>query len=92
MPIPLKSSFIGVFFTFLIIYFVLRLIIKYFGPYIMRYLLQKLGKKATEKYSAPNTSYTSQKESGKTTIDYQPAQPKKSNKAVGEYIDYEEID
>lgn len=73
------------------IYFAIKLTIRWFGPAIMRYFLRKIGKKAEQKFRDAQ-GFSDQKETGKTTIDQKPPNRRQSNKDVGEYIDYEEID
>lgn len=92
---------VGLFKTLLIIfgiYFLLRFLLRYFGPSIMRYFIDRLTKRAQQQFHTPDTSSshssssTTEKKTGKTTIDYIPPNDRKSNKDQGEYIDFEEID
>lgn len=75
----------------LLIYFGLKLIIRWFGPILLRYILRKVGKKFEQKFSQFDPSGQTKKE-GDVSIDKKPRNTRKSNKEVGEYIDYEEID
>lgn len=86
------SGFLQFIFVLLIIYFAFRIIFKYFGGSIMRFVLRRIGRSVEKKYGNSNGfSHKSEKKSKRTILhkssDYQP-----SNKAQGEYIDYEEID
>lgn len=89
-----EASFEGILKTILIIlliYFGFKLFIKWFGPMILKYFLGKIGKKFQEQFNqSPPTS--SKKKEGEVVIEKKPGKGGKSNKDVGEYIDYEEID
>ena len=74
------------------IYLLLRVVLRYLGPAIMRYFIRKVTKKAEEQFRGSHSNYSSNQETGKTTIDFTPKNKYKSNKDAGEYIDYEEID
>jgi len=50
-----------------------------------------MGKRFEQQFRQQQGS-TSQKKEGKVSIDKKPKAGRKSNKNVGEYIDYEEID
>lgn len=65
-----------------------------FGPYMLKYFARK----ATERFGGQFKNYGNQKQQqeqpkkeGEITIDKMPKN-KSSNKSVGEYVDYEEID
>lgn len=91
----IMASFSGLLKTLLIIFgifLLLRIILRYLGPLLMRYFIRKITKKAKEKFRSTNSDFTSKKEIGKTTIDFTPENDYKTNKDSGEYIDYEEID
>lgn len=76
------------------IYFLFKFILSYFGGDIMRYFLKRITDKAQKNYGAQQgfSSSDSSTSKGKTEIDYIPPKEKKSFKAEGEYIDFEEID
>ena len=76
----------------LLIYFGFKIIIRWFGPLLLRYILRKVGKKFEEKFNQFDTSGRSKKKEGDVTIEKKPKNRKKSNNDVGEYVDYEEID
>lgn len=58
---------------------------------ILKYFLGKIGKKFQEQFTqAPPSS--SKKKEGAVVIEKKTGKGRKSNKDVGEYIDYEEID
>ncbi len=90
----LEASFSDVLQTILVIllvYFTFKMIIKWFGPLILKYFLRKMGKRFEQQFRQQQDP-ASRKKEGKVSIDKKPKTGRKSNKNVGEYIDYEEID
>ncbi|UAB82990.1 DUF4834 family protein [Zunongwangia sp. SCSIO 43204] len=95
------ADFSGVIKTILIVllvYFGFKILLKYFGPILLKYAMKKMGRKFEQQFSqqfngaqqkAQNKN-TSQE--GNVSIKKKPRNHRKSNKEVGEYIDYEEID
>lgn len=75
----------------LLIYFGLKLLIRWLGPLLLKYILRKVGKQFEKKFSHFDTSQTSKTE-GEVSIEKKPKSRRKPDKDVGEYIDYEEID
>ena len=73
------------------IYFGFKLFIRWFGPMILKYFLGKIGKKFQQQFNQAPPSSAKKKE-GDVVIEKKPGKGTKSNKDVGEYIDYEEID
>jgi len=77
----------------LLIYLGVKIISRYFGPLILKYFT----KKAAERFGSQFRDFGNQnkqqppKKAGEITIDKMP-ENKTSNKTVGEYVDYEEID
>lgn len=92
----LEASLEGVLKTVLIVllvYFGFKIFFRYFGPMILKYFMKRMGRKFEKQFSQQFGRHTQQEQkNGKTTIDKKPNSVKKSNKNVGEYIDYEEID
>ncbi|MCF4101478.1 DUF4834 family protein [Gillisia sp. M10.2A] len=87
-----EASFEGILKTVLIImliYFAFKIFIKWFGPLILKYFLKKIGSKFQQQFTQAQSST---KKEGDVVIDKKEKGKKKSNKNVGEYIDYEEID
>ena len=88
-----EASFESVLRTILIIlliYFGFKVLIRFFGPMILKYFLKKIGKKFTQQFNQAPPSRS--KKEGEVVIEKKPEKGRKSNKNVGEYIDYEEID
>ncbi|TBW29338.1 DUF4834 family protein [Gramella sp. KN1008] len=93
----LEASFTAVLKTVLIIllvYFGLKILFRYFGPMLLRYFMKRMGRKFEKQFNQQFGGY--QQPDGnrkdKVTIDKKPKSRRSSNKKVGEYIDYEEID
>lgn len=75
----------------LLIYFGIKILIRWFGPLILRYFLKKIGKKFGAQFQNFDPTARTNKE-GEVSIEKKPTQEQKSGKDVGEYIDYEEIE
>ncbi|MBT8318762.1 MAG: DUF4834 family protein [Gramella sp.] len=93
----LEASLSGVLKTVLIVllvYFGLKILLRYFGPLILKYFMRKMGKKFEQQFSQQfgGAAQKTQDKEGKVSIDKKPKNGRQSNKNVGEYIDYEEID
>ena len=89
------SDVIEVVLIILLIYFGFKILMRWFGPLILRYFLKKVGKQFEKKFGQfdPNKQPgQSQQPSASTTFQKKTGKNKKSTKDVGEYIDYEEID
>ncbi|CAH8285516.1 uncharacterized protein DUF4834 [Mariniflexile fucanivorans] len=73
----------------LLIYYGLKILSRLFAPLLLKFL----AKKAEEKFGGQFNQRSQQqpKKEGEVTIDKMP-NTKTSNKDVGEYVDYEEID
>lgn len=87
-----EASFSGVLKTVLIVllvYFGFKIFIRFFGPMILKYFMKKVGSQFQQQF---NQATKAQKEEGEVSIDKKTAANRESNKKVGEYIDYEEID
>lgn len=76
----------------MLVYYGLKIISRLTAPFMLKYL----SKKAEQRFGGPFGNQQKQqpkpKKEGEVTIDKIPNQNKSSNKAVGEYVDYEEID
>lgn len=75
----------------LLVYYIIKIIARIFFPILFKNVV----KKAEERMRDQQNKYTNQQSSngkvGETVIDKKPTPPK-SDKNVGEYIDYEEIE
>ena len=88
------SEVIKVILIILLIYFGIKILFRWFGPMLLKYFLKKIGKHVEKKFRGFDTSRDQQKKrkEGDVTIEKKPKNKRKSNKDVGDYIDYEEID
>ena len=89
----LEASLLGFFRTILIVilvYYVLKWLGRILFPLMFQKAVKNFEKKAREQqgYSDP----VSNVKEGETVIDRQPSQNKESNKNVGEYVDFEEVE
>jgi hypothetical protein len=75
----------------LLIYFGLKIIMRWLGPLLLRWMLKKIGRKFEQRFSQSDPR-TRQRREGEVNIEGKPKKTPKSNNDVGEYIDYEEID
>jgi len=87
------NSFLETILTILLVYYALKIVLKFSKPYLMRYV----AKKATERFGQafgndPFSTPNQKKDEGEVTIDTSKANTKTSKNNVGEYVDYEEID
>ena len=73
----------------LVIYFGIKILARLFSPFLIKFV----AKKAEERFGGQFGSQQQEapKKEGEVTIDKMP-NTKSSNKNVGDYIDYEEID
>jgi len=92
-----QASFVGFVRTLLIImlvYYGFKILSRLLAPYIIK----QVNKKAQERFRDQFSKYQQQQQQkshtkeGETTIDKMPGKNKSSNKDVGEYVDFEEID
>ena len=77
----------------LLVYFGFKILARLFAPVLFKYVTKKAEKKFGQQFGNKNTNQTNQptEKEGETVIDKIP-NTKSSNKDVGEYVDYEEID
>ncbi len=85
------TGFLRTILIILLIYYGLKILLRLFAPYIMQYMSKKMQERFTGQFRQQNRDANRPKE-GETVIDKIPNHQKTSDKKVGEYIDYEEID
>lgn len=88
------ASFTGFFRTILIlilIYYGLKFLMRILAPYFVQYMSKKMQEQFGGQFHR-RAEETNHPKAGETVIDKMPNQQKSSDKTVGEYIDYEEID
>jgi len=76
----------------LLIYFGVKILTRLFAPILIKYVAKKAEKTFGDQFGAfQKQNAPKQKKEGEISIDKIP-KTKPSNKNVGEYVDYEEID
>ncbi|MBU3822327.1 DUF4834 family protein [Flavobacteriaceae bacterium XHP0103] len=75
----------------LLIYYGLKIISRIFAPVIIKYFAKKASERFGGQFNGHQPRKEAPKKEGEVTIDKMP-NTKSSNKDVGEYVDYEEID
>lgn len=76
--------------TLLLIYYAFQLLMRLLAPFLMKKAVEKMQKKAEQQFGKQQQETTVKE--GETVIDKKPSNTKQSNKDVGEYVDFEEID
>jgi len=84
------TGFVRTLLIILLVYFGIKILSRLFAPVILKYFSKKVEKKFGQQFGGFQTNEPPEKE-GETSIDKMP-KTKSSNKDVGEYVDYEEID
>ena len=75
----------------LLIYYGIKVISRIFGPLLVKYVAKKAAERFGGQFNYQNRREEPQRKEGEVTIDKMP-KTKSSNKDVGDYVDYEEID
>ncbi|MGV8814135.1 MAG: DUF4834 family protein [Gelidibacter sp.] len=89
------ASFTGFLRTILIILLVwygAKILTRIFAPYFLRYVSKKVEERFGGQFQQQQQPDRNRPKEGETVIDKMPQQHQSSNKKVGEYVDYEEID
>ena len=89
------ASLLGLMKTILIlvlIWYGIKIISRLFAPLLLRFVAKKAEQRFGQQFNTQQEKQNTSKKEGETTIDQSPKQNKASNKNVGEYVDYEEID
>jgi hypothetical protein len=89
------ASIVGFVRTVLIImlaYYGFKILSRLLAPYLVKYVQKKAEQRFGQQFSQHKKQQQKQAKEGETIIDKMPNQSKSSNKDVGEYVDYEEID
>ncbi len=85
------TGFLRTILIILLIWYGMRVLARIFTPLLMRYVAKKAEKQFGQQFNQHQRPKESKKKEGEISIDKMPHQ-KTSNKDVGEYVDYEEID
>lgn len=86
------SGFLQTIMIILLVYFALKIFIKWFGPRILRYFVKKMGEKAMRSFNQSSPFSSEKKKEPEPEIKRKQPNTSKTKKDVGEYIDYEEIE
>jgi hypothetical protein len=76
----------------LLVYYGIKILSRIFAPYMIRYMSKKMQDQFGGSFQQQQNKSEPKQKEGETVIDKIPKQDTSSNKNVGEYIDYEEID
>ena len=87
------TGFLRTILIILLIYYGIKILSRLFAPYFMKYVSKKVEKKFGQQFGG-NYQYKQEppKKEGEVTIDKIPKREPTSNKKVGEYVDFEEIE
>lgn len=86
------TGFVRMILIILLIYFGIKILSRLFAPFLMKYVAKKAEQRFGEQFGQPRRQkQENTKKEGEITIDKIP-KTKTSNKNVGDYVDYEEID
>lgn len=84
-------GFLKTLLTLLLIYYILKILMRFFAPFLIKKVVDKMQKKAEEQFGSQQQEPVVKE--GETVIDKKPIKPvKQSNKNVGEYVDFEEVE
>ncbi|AXP82410.1 hypothetical protein CJ739_3348 [Mariniflexile rhizosphaerae] len=87
------TGFVRTLLIILLIYYGIKILSRLFAPLLLKYIAKKAEQKFGDQFGQfqQRSQQQQQKKEGEVTIDKMP-NAKSSNKDVGEYVDYEEID
>ena len=74
------------------IYFLIKILSRIFAPILIKFAAKKMEKRFGGQFGQRHQQHKPSEQEGETVIDKMPSNSNSSNKTVGEYIDYEEID
>lgn len=86
------TGFLRTILIILLIWYGVKLLSRIFAPLLMRYVAKKAEQKFGGQFNQYQQPQPEKKKEGEISIDKMPKDTKASNKKVGEYVDYEEID
>ena len=76
----------------LLVYYALKIFTRFFAPILLKYVAKKTEKRFQDQFGGfGNQRQPQQQQEGEVTIDKAPQQ-KTSNKNVGDYVDFEELE
>jgi len=86
------TGFLRTLLIILLVWYGIKILSRIFAPVLMRYVAKKAEQKFGGQFNQYQQPQPEKKKEGETSIDKMPSESKTSNKKVGEYVDYEEID
>lgn len=92
MQMASLTGFLRTILIVLLVYYGVKILTRIFAPYFVRYMSNKVQERFGGQYQHQQQPDRNRPKEGETVIDKMPQQQQSSNKKIGEYIDYEEID
>jgi Domain of unknown function (DUF4834) len=86
------TGFVRTILIILLVWYGVKILSRVFAPVLMRYVAKKAQQKFGQQFNQHQKPAPKPKKDGEISIDKMPNKDKTSNKDVGEYVDYEEID
>ena len=86
------TGFVRTILIILLVWYGVKVLARIFAPLLMRYVAKKAEQKFGQQFKQQQQPKQTNKQEGEISIDKMPNQGKASNKNVGDYVDYEEID
>lgn len=83
-------NFLKTILILILVYYAFKIIMRLLAPYLMKKAMHKMQQKAEQQFNKQQKEDVVKE--GETVIDKTPKKTKSSNKNVGEYVDFEEID
>lgn len=74
--------------TLILIYYVLKILMRFLAPFLIKKAVNKMQKKAEAHFQQQEPTV----KKGETIIDRKPKNVQQTNKNVGEYVDFEEVE
>jgi len=75
-----------------LVYYGFKILSRLFAPLLMRFVVKKAGQRFGQQFNQHQRQQQPKQKEGEVSVDKIPKQNKTSNKDVGEYVDYEEIE
>lgn len=88
------TGFLRTILIILLIFYGVKILARIFAPFLVQYMSKKMQERFGQQFQQhqQQSAHPNRPKEGETVIDKMPYQQKTSDKKVGEYIDYEEID
>ena len=86
------TGFIRTILILMLIWYGVKILSRLFAPVLMRFVAKKAEQRFGQQFNQHQKPQQPTQKEGEITVDKTPKQNKTSNKDVGEYVDYEEID